>query len=464
MKSTTRFNKNKRGIECLNCSQPIGSSDNFCSNCGQVNDEQPLSIVHFFTEFFAGFFSFDSRFFNTFIPLLFKPGKVSKEYIEGKRKRYVNPFQLYLHITILYFLISGFISWRYEYTYEDTATNKIENINKNSDKDSIAKNKDNVAELDLGFIDLSISNNTATTEYFLNSKDSITRILSNQIKKEIDTLLKEEKIIKTLKNSSLTTKTKDSVFDGFYNKITQKSLKLLTSNKYTTTVLDSTAIKTFIKQELENEFKKVNLEYDFNPDEEIEDDIATGIIGAKLTKKINKFIRYNTTHKKSSVSDALDSLNYKKTSWNIFYYKKAVEFNKFKNDADYRKTFITKINSKISVGLFVLLPIFTFFFSLFYIKHKKNYTEHLIFVFNVQTAFFILLIFVIIIDTIFNNDGTISSIVFSIVFSVYFYKSLRNFYKENRFTTILKFIILICIYNALTLTGLFVIMLLSFIL
>ncbi|WP_415859565.1 zinc-ribbon domain-containing protein [Aureibaculum sp. 2210JD6-5] len=36
MKSTTRFSKNKRGIECLNCNQPISDKDNFCSNCGQV--------------------------------------------------------------------------------------------------------------------------------------------------------------------------------------------------------------------------------------------------------------------------------------------------------------------------------------------------------------------------------------------------------------------------------------------
>ena len=81
MKSTTRFTKNKKGIVCLNCNQPISDNDNFCSNCGQVNDELPLSIKQFISEFFSGFFSFDTRFFKTFIPLLLQPGKVSKEYV-----------------------------------------------------------------------------------------------------------------------------------------------------------------------------------------------------------------------------------------------------------------------------------------------------------------------------------------------------------------------------------------------
>ncbi|QCX40249.1 hypothetical protein FF125_18005 [Aureibaculum algae] len=55
MKSTTRFSKNKRGIECLNCKQPLSSQDNFCSNCGQVNDLQPLSVKQFFLNSFLVF-------------------------------------------------------------------------------------------------------------------------------------------------------------------------------------------------------------------------------------------------------------------------------------------------------------------------------------------------------------------------------------------------------------------------
>ena len=55
MKSNTRFKKNTKGIECLNCNQPITIADNFCSNCGQVNDTKPLSLKQYISELLGGF-------------------------------------------------------------------------------------------------------------------------------------------------------------------------------------------------------------------------------------------------------------------------------------------------------------------------------------------------------------------------------------------------------------------------
>jgi len=91
---------------CLNCGKPLASDDVFCSYCGQKNVEK-LSFGNFTSQIVSGMFSYDSRFWTTIIPLLFKPGKVSKDYIEGKRKRYVNPFQMYLHVSIIFFILLG---------------------------------------------------------------------------------------------------------------------------------------------------------------------------------------------------------------------------------------------------------------------------------------------------------------------------------------------------------------------
>ncbi|WP_298284838.1 DUF3667 domain-containing protein [uncultured Lutibacter sp.] len=96
-----------KGLECLNCGQPLTGNENFCSYCGQKNSTKALSFSVFLNNLFSGFFSYDSRFWRTFIPLLTKPGKVSKDYIEGKRQRFVNPFQLYLNVSIVFFLILG---------------------------------------------------------------------------------------------------------------------------------------------------------------------------------------------------------------------------------------------------------------------------------------------------------------------------------------------------------------------
>lgn len=67
-----------------------------------------LSFDDFFSEFFSGVFAYDSRFQRTLRILLFKPGKISKDYIQGKRVRYANPFRFYLSASILFFLIFSF--------------------------------------------------------------------------------------------------------------------------------------------------------------------------------------------------------------------------------------------------------------------------------------------------------------------------------------------------------------------
>ena len=60
------------------------------------------------SEIFNGLFSFDTKFWRTLIPLLISPGKVSKDYKEGKRSKYSNPFRFYITASIIFFLVLGF--------------------------------------------------------------------------------------------------------------------------------------------------------------------------------------------------------------------------------------------------------------------------------------------------------------------------------------------------------------------
>ena len=56
-------------------------------------------------ESFLDYFHFDSKFFKTIFPLIFKPGQLTIEYMRGKRKTHVEPFRLFLVISIIYFLL-----------------------------------------------------------------------------------------------------------------------------------------------------------------------------------------------------------------------------------------------------------------------------------------------------------------------------------------------------------------------
>lgn len=149
------FKKNKKeitphnGTVCLNCNTMLNGDENFCPNCGQKNKSHKITFSSFSHEVFAGFTSWDTKFWKTIIPLITKPGKVSKDYIEGKRIRYTNPFRFYLTTSIIFFLLIGAND-----TYnkiKKMSSNQIATLNTIEIKnDSIAKQKsDSIARIAL---------------------------------------------------------------------------------------------------------------------------------------------------------------------------------------------------------------------------------------------------------------------------------------------------------------------------
>jgi len=151
MKEKGRFLKKYRGNECLNCSVPLDIIDRYCHNCGQINTTKKLSFKDFFNEFFASIFSYDSRLRHTIVGLLFRPGMISKDYIEGKRVKYANPFRFFLSVSILFFIISGlFIDFDSIIPQEKEQNNGALEINlaNNEHKDNSIIN-DSIAEPDI---------------------------------------------------------------------------------------------------------------------------------------------------------------------------------------------------------------------------------------------------------------------------------------------------------------------------
>ncbi|MEX0996143.1 MAG: DUF3667 domain-containing protein [Flavobacteriaceae bacterium] len=129
-----------RGEKCLNCDQPLDKSDRFCPNCSQLNSTKKLHFKDLFNEFFGSLFAYDSRVMLTLRVLVFKPGKISKEYIQGKRMRYANPFRFYLSVSIVFFLLSGLLSKISEYSIASEGDdNKLITFSNNSSNDSNIK-------------------------------------------------------------------------------------------------------------------------------------------------------------------------------------------------------------------------------------------------------------------------------------------------------------------------------------
>lgn len=94
-----------RGDKCLNCGHPLSAEDKYCARCGQLNSLKPLSLRDFLAEFIGSIIVYDSRFRFTIRDLLFYPGKITKNYVRGKRAKYANPFRFFLSVSIIYILL-----------------------------------------------------------------------------------------------------------------------------------------------------------------------------------------------------------------------------------------------------------------------------------------------------------------------------------------------------------------------
>ncbi|MBL4625774.1 MAG: DUF3667 domain-containing protein [Flavobacteriales bacterium] len=90
---------------CPNCEFELSNNENFCPNCGQENSSRKVSFLFLLKELLEDYFSFDSKFFKSLIPLLFKPGYLAKEFFHGRRVSYIPPFRMYIIVSILHFFV-----------------------------------------------------------------------------------------------------------------------------------------------------------------------------------------------------------------------------------------------------------------------------------------------------------------------------------------------------------------------
>ncbi|HTC17021.1 MAG TPA: DUF3667 domain-containing protein [Steroidobacteraceae bacterium] len=90
---------------CENCAAPV--SGRFCSACGQRLEAPVHSLRHFVHSATEDLTHADSRLWRTLVALLFRPGKLTHEFLNGRRARYLPPVRLYLALSLVFFLIAA---------------------------------------------------------------------------------------------------------------------------------------------------------------------------------------------------------------------------------------------------------------------------------------------------------------------------------------------------------------------
>jgi hypothetical protein len=93
---------------CANCATP--GTGSYCGHCGQRFDTHIHSLWHFLGEATEVLTHADSRVWNTLLPLLTRPGFLTREFFAGHRARYLQPFRLYVILSVLFLLLAGWLN------------------------------------------------------------------------------------------------------------------------------------------------------------------------------------------------------------------------------------------------------------------------------------------------------------------------------------------------------------------
>ena len=93
--------------DCLNCDTPLTAD--FCGHCGQEKAER-ISFSLLLKIMQRGIIEFKSPLLVTFFGLFINPGKVYREYLDGKRTTYFNPIRYSFWLITLALFVAAYYS------------------------------------------------------------------------------------------------------------------------------------------------------------------------------------------------------------------------------------------------------------------------------------------------------------------------------------------------------------------
>lgn len=88
---------------CRNCGTPAPLK--FCPECGQETTLHPPTLGEFLHEFVGHYVALEGALWHTLRLLVTRPGRLTREYLDGRRRKYVLPLRLYLSCSFLFFLV-----------------------------------------------------------------------------------------------------------------------------------------------------------------------------------------------------------------------------------------------------------------------------------------------------------------------------------------------------------------------
>ena len=90
-----------QSLNCMSCGTPMTALH--CGACGQRNDDYRRSLWSLAVEAVTSFTALESRIWRTWANLLARPGRVAREYADGRRTHWSSPVRVYIFMSIMLF-------------------------------------------------------------------------------------------------------------------------------------------------------------------------------------------------------------------------------------------------------------------------------------------------------------------------------------------------------------------------
>ncbi|WP_338763816.1 DUF3667 domain-containing protein [Bernardetia sp. ABR2-2B] len=391
---------------CLNCDYPVKTENKYCPNCGQENADKRISLGLLLQDAFATAFNLESRVFKTIPYFLFYPGRLTNEFLDGKRVRYMHPFKIYLLSSILFFFVVIKL-------FTPSIEEAIRGLKSGADE----------SELNLG---ITLNDSTiASTK----NKDSLENIRSAFITgleegvKHKETSSSTE-ILKKFEEGWNKSEIEDSISDEVLQKITQKQSIIKDSL--------SKVLEAFKRGELND--STINID-------SLEVLVTDSVLLAKSIFMLDKKVKEKQgtlrrffdliQDRNMTPKVLLDSIGSKRKDG--LYIPFAEQLLKIgRNDP---AIFLADIINNIGTLMFFTLPILALFFKPFYIRRNKYYIDHLIFTLHLQAFTFIILTLAAI---FFHWDLLPISIILFFGLMIYVWLAFKKVYKQGFFKTTIK--------------------------
>ena len=165
-------------------------------------------------------------------------------------------------------------------------------------------------------------------------------------------------------------------------------------------------------------------------------DSISGSSMEQYLRRTSVYLSLVRNNEKLRYEDAVEKYRLNPTSKDRFSFESAHSLHRLSKEPG---TFVNVFLSRLPLVSFFFLPVFSLVPWLMYIRKKYTYTDNLIFGFHIQSLFFILLLLGLLAESITGTDFTIYAVT---AFSIYLFASMRRFYKQGVFKTIVKYLIL----------------------